>query len=106
MGGSRVENRTTEPISVEQVSWATWNLTQGTNYQLRYLTGRWAGEWNLEQQPIHPGKTVLESRRGSTGAQNNPWFAIERGVSSDEDNLNNLKSTRNMMPALKKLTRT
>jgi alpha-galactosidase len=49
------------------------------------LTGRWAGEWNLQRQAIHPGKTVLESRRGSTGDENNPWFAIERGNQQDED---------------------
>jgi alpha-galactosidase len=28
---------------------------------------------------------VLESRRGSTGHQNSPWFAIERGNSNGED---------------------
>src|SRR5208282_5860386 len=29
---------------------------------------------------VRPGQRVLESRRGSTGHQNNPWFAIQRGV--------------------------
>ena len=43
-------------------------------------------EWNLQQQPVHPGKTVLESRRGTTGSQNNPWFAIERGAANNEEN--------------------
>ena len=28
---------------------------------------------------------MLESRRGSTGDENNPWFAIERGNQQDED---------------------
>jgi len=51
-------------------------------------TGRWAGEWNLQRQTIHPGKTVLESRRGSTGDEINPWFAIERGNPQDEDSGN------------------
>jgi alpha-galactosidase len=82
---ARVENKTAGPITIEQISAATWNLPRGTDYQLRYLTGRWDAEWNLEQQPVRPGKTVLESRRGSTGSQNNPWFAIESGSSQDED---------------------
>jgi alpha-galactosidase len=82
---ARVENKTAGPITIEQISAATWNLPRGTDYQLRYLTGRWDAEWNLEQQPVRPGKTVLESRRGSTGSQNNPWFAIESGSSKDED---------------------
>jgi len=33
------------------------------------------------QEPIHPGSRVIESRRGSTGHQANPWFAISRDAS-------------------------
>ena len=79
-----IANRTGAPFTIEQVAAGTWNLPRGTDYRLRYLTGRWAAEWNVQKQPIHPGKTVLESRRGTTGAQNNPWFAIDREGSNDE----------------------
>ncbi|WP_396126795.1 alpha-galactosidase [Acidicapsa ligni] len=82
---AEVENRTDGPITIEQVSAATWNLPRGTDYRLRYLTGRWAGEWTIQQQPIHPGKTILESRRGTTGAQNNPWFAIDHEGDNDSE---------------------
>src|SRR6266702_1478683 len=82
---AQVQNRTTSPLTIEQVASGTWNLPRGTNYRLRYLTGRWAGEWNLHEQWIQPGKTILESRRGSTGDQNNPWFAIDRNGSNDQD---------------------
>jgi alpha-galactosidase len=78
-------NRTQEPLIIEQLAAATWNLSPGTDYFLRYLTGRWAGEDTLQHQKIVAGETVLESRRGSTGQQNNPWFAIERGDQADED---------------------
>ena len=80
-----IENRTKQPFSIEQAAAATWNLPRGTDYRLHYVTGRWAGEWNLQQQPIHGGKTVLESRRGTTGAQNNPWFMIDHASSSDQE---------------------
>ena len=80
-----ITNKTKTPVLIEEAAAATWNLPRGTDYTLRYLTGRWAGEWNLQQQPIRPGETVLESKRGSTGHQNNPWFAIERGAQTDED---------------------
>lgn len=80
-----VINRTNQPVTIEKASAASWNLPSGTDYNLLYLTGRWAGEDTLNRQQILPGKTVLESRRGSTGDQNNPWFAIERGNSADED---------------------
>jgi alpha-galactosidase len=82
---ARIENRTKLPFTIEQVFAATWNLGPGNDYQLRYLTGRWAGEWNLQQTPLHPGKIVLESRRGSTGDEVNPWFAIERSSQPDQD---------------------
>lgn len=80
-----VENKTGKPFTIEDAASATWNLPPASNYQLRYLTGEWAGEWNLHEQALQPGKTILESRRGSTGHQNSPWFAIERGESGDED---------------------
>jgi alpha-galactosidase len=78
-------NRTKEPLTIEKAAAASWNLPSGTDYNLRYLSGRWAGEDTVNQQEIRPGKTVLESRRGSTGHQNSPWFAVERGHSNDED---------------------
>jgi alpha-galactosidase len=80
-----IENRTKESFTIEQVASGTWNLPRGTDYRLRYLTGRWAAEFNVQQQPVRPGKTVLESRRGSTGAQNNPWFAIDRAGENDPE---------------------
>jgi alpha-galactosidase len=80
-----IENRTAAPFTIEQVAAGTWNLPRGTDYRLRYLTGRWAGEWNVKEQSVQPGKTILESRRGTTGAQNNPWFAIDQSGRSDQD---------------------
>jgi len=80
-----IMNKTQTPVMVEDAAAATWSLPRGTDYSLRYLTGRWAGEDNLQKQAIRPGETVLESKRGSTGHQNNPWFAIERGDNSDEE---------------------
>ncbi len=82
---AEIENRTDAPFTIEQAAAATWNLPRGTDYRLRYLSGRWGAEWSVQQQPIHPGKTVLESRRGSTGAQNNPWFAIDHAGSNDQE---------------------
>lgn len=73
-----IENRGTEAVTVEQAAAAAWALPAG-HYTLNYLTGRWAGEWTLTQEPVHPGARVIESRRGSTGHQANPWFAIEAG---------------------------
>ncbi|MBB5330435.1 alpha-galactosidase [Tunturiibacter gelidoferens] len=78
-------NRTKLPLTIEQAASASWNLPRGMDYTLRYLSGRWAAEDTMNEENVRPGKTVLESRRGSTGHQNNPWFAIERGSSDDEE---------------------
>lgn len=82
---AEIQNKTRAPVVLEQVAAGTWNLPRGTDYRLRYLTGRWAGEWNVQEQPVNPGKTVLESRRGTTGPQNNPWFAIDHMSDKDQE---------------------
>jgi alpha-galactosidase len=73
-----IQNREAQPVTVEQAAAAAWALPPG-HYTLNYLTGRWAGEWNLTQEVISPGARVIESRRGSTSHQANPWFAIAAG---------------------------
>jgi alpha-galactosidase len=79
-----IENRDAQPITLEQAAAAAWALPPA-HYTLNYLTGRWAGEWTLTQETLHPGERVIESRRGSTSHQANPWFAIQAGDHPDED---------------------
>jgi alpha-galactosidase len=73
---AHIENHTGKPLSVQQAAAATWNLPAANDYVLHSLSGRWAGEWQLDHRPVLPSQTVLESRRGSTAQQNNPWFAL------------------------------
>ena len=79
-----IESRESQPITIEQAAAAAWALPSG-DYSVNYLTGRWAGEWTLNQEKLESGERVIESRRGSTGHQANPWFAIQAGR-PDEDN--------------------
>src|SRR5271155_4284260 len=72
-----IENREKQPVVIEQAAAAQWTLPPA-RYTLSYLTGRWAGEWTLNQELIRGGERVIESRRGTTGHQANPWFAISR----------------------------
>ena len=78
-----IENKEAASVAVEQAAAASWALP-AAHYTLNYLAGRWAGEWTLTQEPMHPGARVMESRRGSTSQQANPWFALE-GEGADED---------------------
>jgi alpha-galactosidase len=77
-----MENREKQPIVIDQAAAAQWTLPPA-RYTLNYLTGRWAGEWTLNQEPIQAGTRVIESRRGSTSHQANPWFAISRDASQN-----------------------
>lgn len=80
-----IRNETSTAVRIDQASSAAWSLPTGTDYRLHYLTGRWAAEWSLQERAITEGATVIESRRGSTGMQANPWFAIDRaGLSGEE----------------------
>ncbi len=73
------------PIIIEQALSADWHLPHGEQYRLTYLHGRWGKETQLEEIGLTPGKFVLESRRGATSHQFNPWIALDaEGKASEE----------------------
>jgi alpha-galactosidase len=78
-----VENRTPQPIMVESAQSGVWQLPRADRYRLTYLAGRWGAETQVNQEEIGPGKKVLESRRGNTGHQMNPWFALDNGAGEE-----------------------
>jgi alpha-galactosidase len=81
---STVRNGTGRPIVVESAQSAVWHMPPGEGYRLSYLNGRWAAETQLVREPIHPGEKVLESRKGHTSHNFNPWFAIDAGDADEE----------------------
>jgi alpha-galactosidase len=83
---SSIQNIGTASFHIEQAASATLNLPQATGYELSWLTGQWGGEWQLHTEAIEPGSRVLESRRGSTSHQTNPWFTVARkGETTERD---------------------
>ncbi len=74
-----IDNREAEPVTIEQAAAAAWALPAG-QYTLNYLTGRWAGEWVVNQEPIHHGARVIESRRGTTGTRLIPGLRCNRAM--------------------------
>jgi alpha-galactosidase len=84
---STIENQTKEDVTLENAASATWSLPnlENRNYRAHWLTGRWAGEWQLQSAALDVGSQVIESRRGSTGHQANPWFALEGPDAADEE---------------------
>ncbi|MCC7152998.1 MAG: alpha-galactosidase [Bryobacterales bacterium] len=81
---SEVENRTGETVTLESAQSAAWYLPRGNGYRLTHLAGRWAGETQVIQEPVEPGIKVLDSRRGNTSHQANPWFAIDESSATED----------------------
>jgi alpha-galactosidase len=79
-----VENRTGSWIQVDQMAAANFNLPYSDDYQLSFLSGRWAGEFALQTRAVTPGAFVLESRKGVTSHQANPWIALSRDATGEE----------------------
>lgn len=80
-----IENRSAEPVMIENAQSGTWYLPRGDRYRLRYLAGQWGGEWQLKEEPVGIGSRLLESRTGSTGDYANPWFALDLQGSDDPE---------------------
>ncbi len=83
---SRIENHTDQVITLESAQSAAWSLPHGEGYGWHYLTGHWGGEWQQHSEVLQTGAHVIESRRGSTSHQANPWFAIDRPDQTTEEN--------------------
>ncbi len=81
---ARLENRTGQPVTVESFQSGVWCLPHGEGYRLSYLTGRWAAETQLTREDIHTGSKIIESRKGHTSHNANPWFAIDEGGAANE----------------------
>lgn len=47
-----------------------------SNFDFIYLAGAWAREANIQRRPLGPGGTRIESRRGMSGHQLNPFIAL------------------------------
>jgi alpha-galactosidase len=72
-------------ITIEQAFSADWRLPRRESYRLTYLHGRWGKETQVAETTLSPGKFVLESRRGTTSHQFNPWLALDPEAQATEE---------------------
>ncbi|PSL51847.1 alpha-galactosidase [Saccharothrix carnea] len=72
-----VENRGAEALRVERIASAVLGLPPA-RYESWTLHGRWGDEYQLTRRDLAAGKVVVESRRGFTSHEANPWFALSR----------------------------
>ncbi len=79
-----IENTGETPIMLEEVLSGIWHLPRGRDYRLTHLAGRHTQEFHLYQDRLTPGRKTIESRRGNTSHQANPWFAIDRSTATED----------------------
>ena len=79
-----IKNKGNQPVQIKQILSAQWHLPDMQNYRLSYLYGRWVSETKLSRIELGYGKKILESRRGITSHQFNPWFAVDNGQSNED----------------------
>jgi alpha-galactosidase len=80
-----LRNTSSGVVTLESAQSGAWLLPAADGYHLSYLAGRWGEETLYQREPLHRGSKVIESRRGSTSNQFNPWFAIDGPEAATEE---------------------
>ncbi len=81
---AELENRTTMPVTMESLAFATIHLPLG-EYDLTRTAGAWAREFIPVTQSLQQGLTVLKQQGLNTGHSINPAFLVQpRGQATPE----------------------
>lgn len=80
-----LKNTGNQPIDLEQALSAAWHLPFHEHWTFRYLSGQWGEETQVRDLELSQGKFQIESRRGATSHQFNPWFAVRPGGETAEE---------------------
>ncbi len=72
------------PVAVDRLWSAQWHFPLGGHYYFNHLNGRWLNEFQLLREPLIEGAKVVESRRLTTSHHHNPWFAVDRGTTTED----------------------
>lgn len=82
---AEIMNKGDREIILEEALTGATYLPKDKNYRLTYLTGKWAGETQIDQVMLPDTKTILESRRGTTSHFANPFYALDKNGQATED---------------------
>lgn len=82
---AKITNAGGMPVRLDQVMSASLALPESYSYRISYLSGRWGAETQLHRRMLGTDVTVLESRRGHTSHEFNPWCALDPGGKATEE---------------------
>ncbi len=80
---AEIQNTGSDAIAIDAAASAEFSLP-GTGWHQTNVFGRWAAELRRFREPLAYGKKVLESRRGSTGHNHNPFFILDRNAGEEQ----------------------
>lgn len=82
---ARLVNGGPQPLEIERALSCSLDFSSTqAGYEFVHLPGAWARERDLCTTPLHQGIQSIESRRGASSHQHNPFFALaENGMDED-----------------------
>lgn len=72
-----------EDVVIENLKSASVSIPQMEGYRLKYLTGKWIAESQINDQYLTTGNFTIQSRCGNTGPHYNPSFALDNGSATE-----------------------
>jgi alpha-galactosidase len=79
---ARIRNAGTEPVALTSAMSASIDLPDD-DWRMVQLSGAWARERHVVERAIAPGRQSVESRRGASSHQQNPFIALRRPGSTE-----------------------
>lgn len=79
----RVENAGQDTVRLKSVLSALLDF-KTADYDMVHLPGSWARERHIERQPLFSGKQIVDSVRGASSGQHNPFFALVSHGATEE----------------------
>ena len=79
----RFENRGSAPVELERAYSACVDFP-GMDFDMVHLYGRWAKENSTARHPLQHGIQSIQSKRGMTGPNHNPFVALARNGCTEE----------------------
>lgn len=72
-----------EEVVIENLKSAGVSVPPMKQYRVKYLTGKWAAESQINDQYLTTGSWTMQSRCGNTGPHFNPSFALDNGSAGE-----------------------
>lgn len=73
-----------EEVIIENFKSASVSIPKLSDYRVKYLTGKWAGESQMNDLHLTTGSFTMQSRSGNTGPHFNPAFALDNGTAEEK----------------------